>query len=63
MNKFQIKIAEKTNILTREFINNGAHADAVVEDYDFRSLIDHLASDGQNFTGFYQHMGRRGMQL
>ena len=32
MSKFQNEIAEKTNLLTHEFINDGAHPDAVAID-------------------------------
>ena len=35
-NKFQREIAEETNILTHEFIKNGAHSDSVADDSNFK---------------------------
>ena len=55
--KFQNKIAEETNLLTYELINDGAHPDTLVTDPDFRALTDHLMNNGQDLKGFYQHMG------
>ena len=56
---FQNHIAEETNQLIHEFINNGAHPDRVSIHPYFRALIDHLINFGQSLKGYYKHMGNR----
>ena len=60
MSEFNNKIAEETNLLMHEFVNNSTHPDYVVVEPHFRELVDHLMNNGQDLKGFYQHMVWRG---
>ena len=58
MSPKQQKARDELHKLEFKFINNGGHADEVISDPNFRSMIDFAINNANLLQGF-QHMGHR----